>query len=169
MASNSETGFAKNAANLASMITVFTDMGATYNPSNLKSAIANLQLIYNTATAAQTEVNNLAAPNTAARGDRDAIFDPVSKELTGLRKAFKATEGVTKDKLDDFDSIVRKYRGTNKGKKVNPDPTIDSHSSAHTSFDQRTNTIGELVALLTNTTNYNPNEPQFMVTYWQAL
>jgi len=171
MASLSEFGHAKNIASLHLLNTNIVVLGATYNPSNPKILLANLQAIYDTAFAAQERVNYLLAPYAVAVNEREAIFRSLNKELTRLTKAYKATEGVTKAQLDDFMTIVRKVKGIKKSKgnpSTNPNEDQDSHSISQLSYDQRTNTMDLLISLLKHTPNYNPNETEYQIATYEA-
>ena len=171
MASTSEVGHAKNIANLNLLNTNIVALGATYNPSNPKLLLPNLQAIYTTAFTEQASVNNLVAPYSVAVDDREVIFKPLNRELTKLRKAYKATEGVTQVQLEDFMTIIRKLKGVSKSKdkpSTDPKDEQDSYSTSQMSYDQRTNTMDLLISLLQNTPNYNPNENEFKVATYQA-
>ena len=171
MASTSEVGHAKNIANLNLLNTNIIALGTIYNPSNTKLLLTNLQSIYTTALSQQGSVNHLVAPYSIAVDGREAIFKPLNRELTKLRKAYKATEGVTQVQLEDFMTIIRKLKGEKKSKDK---PTTDlkeeqeTHSVSQMSYDQRTNTMDLLIALLQNTPNYSPNETEYKVTTYQA-
>ena len=170
MASTSEVGHAKNIANLNLLNTNIIALGSTYNPSNTKLLLSNLQSIYTTALSHQESVNNLLAPYSVAVDQREIIFKPLNRELTKLRKAYKSTEGVTQVQLEDFMTIVRKLKGVSKTSKTAPtDPSDaqDSHSTSQMSYDQRTNTMDLLISLLQNTPNYNPNEAEYKITTYQ--
>ena len=171
MASTSEVGHAKNIANLNLLNTNIVALGATYNPSNQKLLLPKLQNIYTMAFTEQASVNNLVAPYSVAVDDREVIFKPLNRELTKLRKAYKATEGVTQVQLEDFMTIIRKLKGVKKSKdKPSTDPKVeqDSHSTSQMSYDQRTNTMDLLISLLQNTPNYNPNENEYKIATYQA-
>lgn len=171
MASTSEKGHAKNVANANLLNTHIIELGAVYNPSNPKLLLANLQTIYNNSFSQQSAVNTLVAPYSVAVDNRETIFAPQSKKITKLRKAFKATEGVTPTQLEDFMTIARKLKGI---RKINNAPTSDStveqtqHSTSQMSYDQRTNNMDLLISLLQNTPNYNPNEVEYQVATLQA-
>jgi len=125
MASTSEVGHAKNIANLNLLNTNIIALGAIYNPSNSKLKLLNLQDIYANAFSQQATVNNLVAPYSIAVDDRERIFKPLNRELTKLRKAYKATEGVTQVQLEDFMTIIRKLKGIGKAKNItSTDPSI---------------------------------------------
>ena len=171
MASTSEVGHAKNIANLNLLNTNISALGATYNQSNPKLLLTNLQTIYTTAFTEQESVNNLVAPYSVAVDEREVIFKPLNRELTKLRKAYKATEGVTQVQLEDFMTIIRKLKGVKKSKdntSTDPKEEQDSYSTSQMSYDQRTNTMDLLISLLQNTPNYSPNENEYKIATYQA-
>ena len=110
----SEKGHAKNIANANLLNTYIAQLSALYNPSNPKLQLSNLQNIYTTAFSHQEAVNNAVAPYSIAVGNRENIFAQVSKKVTKLRKAYKATEGITPAQLEDFMTIARKLKGIRK-------------------------------------------------------
>jgi len=170
MASNSEVGFAKTIANLDLLITHIREIENIYRPSNPKIALSNLRTIYDSAYQQQTAVNTLLSPYSLAVDDREVIFKPLSRELTKLRKAYKATEGVTLTQLEDLMTIIRKLKGIRKSKNkpsTNPEEEQASHSISQMSFDQRTDNLELLIALLQNTPNFNPNEEEYKVATYQ--
>lgn len=170
MASTSEVGHAKNIANLNLLNTNIIALGAIYNPSNPKLKLNNLQDLYTNALAQQESVNNLVAPYSIAVDDRENIFKPLNRDLTKLRKAYKATDGVTQVQLEDLMTIIRKLKGTEKTKAIiSTDPTVtqDSYSTSQMSYDQRTNNMDLLISLLQNTPNYNPNEEDYKISTYQ--
>ncbi|WP_395066555.1 hypothetical protein [Flavobacterium sp.] len=170
MASTSEVGHAKNIANLNLLNTNIIAVGAIYNPSNSKLKITNLQNIYTSAFTQQESVNNLVAPYSVAVDEREVIFKPLNRELTKLRKAYKATEGVTQVQLEDFMTIVRKLKGVRKtaiATSTNPEEAQVNYSTSQMSYDQRTNNMDLLIALLQNTPNFNPNETEYKVVTYQ--
>ncbi|MDI1351982.1 MAG: hypothetical protein PSV35_04315 [bacterium] len=171
MASTSEVGHAKNIANLNLLNTNIIALGAIYNPSNPKLLLTNLESIYTATLSQQSNVNNLVAPYSIAVDGREAIFKPLNRELTKLRKAYKATEGITQAQLEDFMTIIRKLKGEKKSKEkatTNPKEEQETHSVSQMSYDQRTNTMDLLIALLQNTPNYNPNETEYQVAPYPA-
>ncbi|CAM4326158.1 hypothetical protein [Flavobacterium terrigena] len=171
MASTSEVGHAKNIANLNVLNTNIAALGAIYNPSNPKLALANLQNLYTSAVTQQENVNNLVAPYSIAVDERELIFKPLNSDLTKLRKAYKATEGVSQPQLEDFMTIVRKLKGVKKTKLTtssNPEEEQLSHSTSQMSYDQRTNNMDVLISLLQNTPNYGPNETEYKIETYLA-
>ena len=172
MASTSEVGHAKNIANLNLLNTNIIALGSIYNPSNEKLKLDKLQLLYINSLNQQVSVNNLVAPYSLAVDQREAIFKPLNRQLTKLRKAYKATDGVTQVQLEDFMTIIRKLKGISKTKKTtstDPNDAQNSHSTSQMSYDQRTNTMDSLISLLQNTPNYNPNETEYKVETYLDL
>ena len=170
MASTSEVGHAKNIANLNLLNTNITSLGTIYNPSNSKLNLTNLQSIYTNSFAHQESVNNSIAPYSVAVNEREIIFKPLNRDLTKLRKAYKATEGVTQVQLEDLMTIIRKLKGVRKTaikESTNPDQATINYSTSQLSFDQRTNNMDLLISLLQNTTNYNPNEAEYKIATYQ--
>ena len=171
MASTSEKGHAKNIAGANLLNTHIEQLGTIYNPTNPKLLLSNLQNIYTTAFSQQEAVNILVAPYSLAVDNREDLFKPISKKITKLRKAYKATEGVSPAQLEDFMTIARKLKGIRKIKNA---PTTDTaeeqvqHSTSQLSYDQRTNNYDALISQLQNTPNYNPNEPEYKVTTLQT-
>jgi hypothetical protein len=166
----SETGHAKNIANLNLLNTSIIAVGAIYNPSNPQLLLSNLQNIYTNSFSHQETVNKSLAPYSVAVDEREEIFNPLNRELTKLRRAYKTTQGVTQVQLEDFMTIVRKLKGVRKKpKKESTDPEEEktNHSISQLSFDQRTNNMDLLVSLLENTPNYNPNETEYKITTYQ--
>ena len=138
MASTSEVGHAKNIANLNLLNTNIIAVGTIYNPSNSKLKLTNLQSIYTNSFSQQESVNNLVAPYSIAVNERELIFKPLNRELTKLRKSYKATEGVTLVQLEDFMTIVRKLKGVRKtaiATSTNLDETQDNYSTSQMSYD----------------------------------
>ena len=170
MASTSEVGHAKNIANLNLLNTNIIALSSIYDPSNSQLKIGNLQSTYTTAFTQQESVNNLVAPYSVAVDAREAIFKPLNRELTKLRKAYKATDGVTQVQLEDFMTIIRKLKGVKKTKSkpsTNPEEAQVDYSTSQMSYDQRTNTMDSLISLLQNTPNFNPNENEYKVVAYQ--
>lgn len=167
--STSEVGHAKNTANLNLLNTNIIALGAIYNPSNPNLLLVNLQNQYTENSANQESVNVKVAPYSVAVDEREVIFKPLNRELSKLRKAYKATEGVTEVQLEDFMTIVRKLKGVRKESKpkTNPEEEQVKYSVSQMSYDQRTNNMDLLIALLQNTPNYNPNETEYKVQTYQ--
>ena len=170
MKSTSETGHAKNIANLNLLISNITALGTVYKPSNSKIQLSNLQDIYSNAFSQQENVNNLVAPYSLAVDAREAIFKPLNRDLSKLRKAYRSTEDVTQIQMEDLMTIIRKLKGIRKTKitdSTDPNDAQTNYSISQLSYDQRTNNMDPLISLLQNTPNYNPNEKEYQVKTYQ--
>ncbi|WP_042722914.1 hypothetical protein [Flavobacterium sp. B17] len=168
--SKNENGHAKNIANASLLCSHIADLGAKYNPSNQKLSLANLQSIYSSAFASQEAVNNSVAPYSLAVDHREKTFAPISKKITRLRKMYKVTEGVTQAQLEDFMTIARKLKGMRKVKVVattDAEEEQKQNSVSQMSYDFRANNYDQLISLLQNTPNYNPNEEEYQVATLQ--
>jgi len=168
--SNSEKGHAKNLANANLINSYITQLGTTYQPSNPEIKLSNLQNIYSNAYEKQQDIHSALPPYTLAVNDREAIFEPLNKKITKLRKVYKVTQGVTPAHLEDFMTIARKIKGIRKtsvAAPVPPETAQTQHSVSQMSYDQRTNNFAQMIEFLQNTPNYGPNETEFQIATFQ--
>lgn len=169
---NSETGHAKNIANMNLLLTNIVAIGADYNPTNPKLDIAELQNLYALATKAQKDVNEAMGPYKTAVAERENTFEPLGKLITKLRRVYKATEGVQPNNVENFMTLARKIRGNKKNATPNTtDPTAkeNEHSVSQTSYDQKANHFDQLISILQHTSNYNPNEEEYKIATLKTL
>ena len=171
MASKSELGNAINIANLMTLNTYSAALGERYNPTNPILKLENLTTLYGDSYKAQETVNINLAPYSNSVDDREAIFSPLNKNLTKLKKAFKATAGVDKAEIEDLDTVVRVLKGERKSgdnKDKTPEELANQHSVSQLSYIKRTDNMDGLISLLSNTPNYNPNEVEFKTETYRA-
>jgi len=164
MASTSELGNAINIGNFTTLTTYASALGERYNPSNPLLKLENLTNFYSIAYNAQEALNVNLAPYSNAVDDREEIFSPLNKNLTKLKKAYKATAGVGKPEIEDLDTVIRVLKGERKSgdkKDQTPEELENQHSVSQLSYIKRTNNMDGLISLLSNTPNYNPNEVEF--------
>lgn len=172
MASTSEIRTRKKLiANLNLLNTNIIAIGAIYNPSNPKLLLTNLQNIYTNAFNQQESVNNpictLFGCSRWKRSNFQTFKSWTNKTSQGIQSNRK---GVTQVQLEDFMTIVRKLKGVRKTTKetsTNPDEAQVNYSTSQMSYDQRTNNMDLLIALLQNTPNFNPNETEYKVVTYQ--
>lgn len=110
MATNSETGHAINVANFSSLISFVDGYGVLYNPS--KPSII-LSALYNQSEMAKGVLNNVnaaAASYSNAIAAREVAFNPISKLITRVFNAVKASD-TTQEVDDQVHSLVRKIQG----------------------------------------------------------
>ncbi len=177
MASNSETGHAKNVANLQTLITYSNGYGAEYNPSNPDITINAMQSMHTSAKASLSLVNKTLAPYSKAVENREIIFAPLNKLITRSVKAFVASK-VSKQALDNLKTPARKIKGARAKKKAEPkiDPANPealaqdtSISVSQMSYDMRVENFEKFIEVLKVEPNYKPNETDLQTAPLEAL
>ena len=84
MSALTETGHAKNVANLLKLNQQIATYGLTYNPSNNAIKATVLATLYNTASTKLTTLNNLFTTWKNATNARELAFDPLAKQATQI-------------------------------------------------------------------------------------
>ena len=159
MASTSETGHAKNVANLQKLteqVTVYT----LYNPpvDNLK--VANLQTLYTTASAKLNEVEDKRNANKNAITVRQSAFENLKSTATKIINHLEIL-GLPSGTIDQAKSLNRVIQGGQKkavtaleeGKEE-----TKTVSTSRQSYTQMAENFGILLQLLGTIPTYNPNE-----------
>ena len=117
MASTYETGCVQNVANFETLISYITAFGADYNPSKTSLKIPELQKILSDAKVSLNAVNVAFSAHSNAIAARESAFEPLSKLVTRVNNALKATDTTTQ--VDDSaKTIVRKIQGTRASAKL---------------------------------------------------
>ena len=176
MASQSETGHAKNVANLGIMISRLQGFGTRYNPNNTLIKIPNLQTAFNSGGSTLTAVTTSKPAFTNAVNTRKQLFDDMEKLSTRGINAFDATQGVTKALVDDAKTYLRKIRRARKNKKVVAPPPPDAIipatekqiSVSQQSYDLQVEHFNKFVTLIASIPGYNPNEAELQIASLQA-
>lgn len=174
MPSTSETGHAKNVANLETMISFCQGYGGQYQPSNSLITVAQLKTKHTAGVNALAQVSADFAPFKNATNDRRELFDPFSKLCTKIMNAVEASN-VTTDFIKDVKTIIRKLQGTRATPKIKDDSStpedesLQSHSASQMSFDQRIENFQRLIDLLSSNPNYVPNETDIKVVTLTGL
>ncbi|MGE0635862.1 MAG: hypothetical protein AB7G44_01625 [Bacteroidia bacterium] len=175
MASTSETGHAKNVANLNVIISRCTGYGGRYNPSNPSLTLPNLQNLYNNSFNAIEAISPLKQPFITAVNERQVKYAAMEKLTTKIVNALDASAGVSDEIVNDAKTIVRKIRGARKGTKkklvtvptpptgpgpIPPTPIEDpvTISVSQQSYDQQYQHFSQLLALVAAQPTYTPNE-----------
>ena len=172
MASTSETGHAKNVANFDDLISFALGYGATFNPSKASLKVTALQTLSTSAKAAINAVNAALPAYSNAVAARETGFEPLSKLITRVMNALKATD--TTEQVDESArTLVRKIQGsratakkTDEEKKALAAEGKETKeiSSSQMSYDSRLDNFDKLIKLLTSVTLYAPNEADLKVT-----
>ena len=173
MASTSETGHIKNLAHFEDLIAYCQSYGTDYNPSNVLLTIAQLQASY---AAVQNIVNSFKAHKTAfdhAINLRRSAFEDIKPLATRIINAL-IVSGTSAFTIQDAKGVNKKLQGT-RPKKVTVDAdTTDmalipkTISTSQQSYDRIIDHFANLIQILLQTTEYNPNENDLKIPQLQA-
>ena len=181
MAKTSETGHAKNVANLGTLITVVKGFKTIYNPSKQSITLAALNTLKTNSDDAMANVNAMQGAYSTAIAAREVAFEPLSRLSTRILNALRATDA-SKAVIKSVESLVRKLQG----KRATPKKTaeelaaleaegtiVKQVSSSQMSFDNRIENLDSLVQLLVSIAEYAPNEAELktvtLTSYYQSL
>lgn len=174
MASTSETGNAKNAANFEDLISFCTGYGGQYNPSKATLQIANLTTLHSNALTSIAKVNGSKIIFTNATNARQAAFEPLKKLCTKIVNALDATDAT--DKLvKDAKTINNKIQGKRAGEKPKQATTPGSEAAddksisvSQQSFDSLIENFSKLIDLVSTEPTYTPNETELQISTLQT-
>ncbi len=177
MAGTTETGHAKNVANLDELIIITTSYGATYNPSKPTLKLDALKVLSNSAKNALAAVNTATSASSNAIAAREAAFEPLSRLTTRVLNALKATD-TTVQVDENAQTLARKIQG----KRATPKKTeeekaaakaegteVKEISTSQMSYDSRLDNFDKLIKLLASVSLYAPNEAELKVTALTAF
>lgn len=177
MASTTEQGHNRNAANFDKLIINCTSYGITYNPNKAALKIVAMQAQATAAKNSLTTVNALTPAYKNAVSARVAAFKPFDKLITRVNNALKASD-TTQEVDDSAKTIVRKLQGrratakaTEEEKKIASDAgkEIVEISTSQMSYDSRLDNFDKLIKLLSSVSQYAPNEVDLKITALTAL
>ena len=159
MSSTSETGHARNVANLQKLteqVTVYT----LYNPpvDNLK--VANLQTLYTTASAKLNEVEDKRNANKNAITVRQSAFENLKSTATKIINHLEILS-LPSGTIDQAKSLNRVIQGGQKKAVTPPEEGKEEAKTVSTSrqsYTQMAENFGILLQLLGTIPTYNPNE-----------
>lgn len=171
MSSTSETGHAKNVANYEKLIANITALGTLYNPSKASLKLPELNNQLAAAQASISTVNSSEPAYKNAVSARDVAFAPLSKLITRVNNALKASDTTTQ--VDESAmTLVRKLQGrratpkmTDEQKKAAAEAgnEVTEISSSQMSFDSRLDNLDKLILLLSTVEAYIPNEEELTI------
>ena len=171
MATNYETGHAKNVANFEDLISFCTGYSSAYNPTRESIKIDALNTKLTEAVNVLAAVNAAIPPSTNTINQREIAFAPLGKLMSRVVSAVAASDVATQV-VDDVKTIVRKLQGrraTPKKETTPDDPqtpqneSSKSHSASQMSYDSRIENLHKLIQLLSSLPGYKPNEPDLSV------
>lgn len=173
MASTSETGHAKNVANLEELISFCTAYGTTYNPSKNNIKLTALNTLFTSAKNTLQSVKSSKVSFDNGTNTREIAFEPLRKLATRIINALEATDA-KQQTIDDARTINRKIQGTRSGSKK-PVPATESTpastqiSVSQQSYDNLIDSFAKLIQLVTAEPLYTPNESDLKVTALNTL
>lgn len=173
MASTSETGHAKNAANLETLISFCKGYGAKYVPTNTRIQIAQLTTLLTTSQTKIQNVHNAKTAFTLATDERQKEFENLKPLSTKIMNALGGS-GINPQIIEDAKTINAKLQGTSskttekkqvqntelQDAPIEPKETI---STSQQSYDRLIDHFTALIQLLTQNPIYNPNEVELKV------
>lgn len=170
MPSTSETGHAKNVANLETLISFCNGYGATYNPSKEALSIAKLKQLQTEADDALLQTKKAKTNFDNATNARQEAFKGLKPLATKIINALAAA-GANALTIDDAKGINRKIRGTKAAPKIKvapqdapPNKTI---STSQQSYDSLIDHFTKLIQNVSQDSSYKPNEAELKTTALQ--
>jgi hypothetical protein len=177
MASSSETGHAKNVANFDEIISNIMGYNASYNPSKQSIKLDALQVLSVNAKKGIDSVNAAMPAYSNAVAARDAAFSPLSKLITRILNALKATD-TTKQVDESALTFARKIQGRRASAKKTPEEIQANAqngkesvqiSASQMSYDSRLDNLDKLIKLLSSIEVFAPNEADLKVVSLSSL
>ena len=173
MSSASETGHAKNAANLENLISFCAGYGAAYNPSKAEISLAALTTLRTNALNSFGTLNTAKTAFINAVNARVSAFAPLKKLCTKIINALDAA-GASDQLVKDAKSINLKIQG----RRSSPKPKSPAGAVANASASAEDKTISvsqqssnslvenfaKLIELLSAEPTYSPNEADLQVS-----
>lgn len=166
--SSSETGHAKNIANLQDLISFCKGYGDRYNPVKEELKISGLETLYQNALQKLTETQTKKTFFNNATNQRADAFRDLNPLSTKIVNALAVSE-TNPSMLSNAKSYNKKLQGRTKAKTETPASEQDSEIVARTistsqqSYDSKINNFSNLIQVLEQSTAYNPNEEDLKV------
>ena len=161
MASTSETGNAKNVANLQDLISFVTGYGATYNPTKNALKLPQLTAL---ATTSQASLADVITKNTAYNNkvnERVVAFSNLKSLSTRLINALQTTDATTQKVADAklFNKKMQGVRAKAVETPIDPNaPAPTTISTSQQSYDQQIQHLAGIISVLQSEPSYAPNE-----------
>lgn len=165
MVSTAETGHAKNVAHLEDIVYIITTYGESYNPSNPKLSIPELQSLHRQAEDCLSSVNGILPVYKNAVTQRQKAFEGLGAKMTRIKSALEVS-GAQAHSITQATSLIKKVRGGSSLTKSQAEKGQDepkSKSTSQMSYDNRLSNYASLVKFLMNIQEYHPNEPDLQI------
>lgn len=167
MASKSETGHARNVANLETLISYCTAYGTAYNPSKDSLTIVELNKLLSSARKSMSDATNAKNQLDLVINERQIKFAPLKKTATRVISALSVSHA-SDETTDDAKSINKKIQGKRSSAKPDDSPEKKVISTSQQSFDNVLDNFKKLIDLVASEPDYNPNETELQVQTLQA-
>ena len=166
MASNSETGHAKNIANFETLITRCAGYGTDYNPSNPLLDIDALRTLHTESKVDLNQVSVAKSPYDFIEGKRKTMFQPYGSLATQIMASLQSS-GASETVINDAKTIYRKMQGrrapgTMPETKEGETPK-DRISVSQQSYDMKIEHLDKMIEHLNIETAYRPNEEKLKI------
>lgn len=167
MASTSETGHAKNVANLQDLIEFISAYGPNYKPSKTKLQLSEIIKLKTDAETSLTEVITKNTDFNTKVNLRVITFNDLSPLSTRLVAALQATDA-SPETIADAKSFQKKIQGKRSSTPKTPldpnQPAPKTISASQLSYDQLIQHFSGLKAVLASEITYTPNEIDLQIT-----
>lgn len=165
--SKSEVGHAKNVANFEELIVNCQSFDTAYNPVNDLIKIPQLQTLHTEAQNAIDQVHTSRSAFILTTNQRQTEFSDLKPLATKIINALSAS-GADKLAVIDAKTINRKIQGKSSTPKTNDNEEGQeiqrAVSTSQQSYDKQIDHFSALVELLSQVTQYNPNETDLQIT-----
>lgn len=180
MASISETGHAKNVANLYKYNQFLEGLGTKYSPSLAEISLSSMQALYTDAQAKMDDLKTLTDVWKKETNEREIAFSTLATfcgRLVGMMRGTNASEQM----MDDLTALVGKQRSAGRRTATPKEPPVDApetdatveaeptRSRSQLSFDLRIENYSKVVVLLKGFTGYAPTEPELSIAALETL
>lgn len=169
----SETGHAKNIANLQDLISFCRGYGEKYNPVKEELKITGLETLYQNALQKLTETQTKKTVFDNATNQRADAFKELNPLATKIVNAL-AVSANNPMMLNNAKSYNKKLQGRTKAKTENQnldensEPVTKTISTSQQSYDSKINNFFNLLQVLEQSESYSPNEEDLKITSLQT-
>jgi hypothetical protein len=177
MTKTSETGHAKNVSNFETLISYVVAYGESYKPSRASITLRALNSVLVNAKNAINSVHVAYPAYANAVALREVAFAPLSKLVTRVMNALKATD--TTEQIDESArSLARKIQGTRSSVKKTDEEKkalaaegkeVKEISASQMSYDSRLDNFDKLIKFLGSIPQYAPNEEDLKIATLTTL
>jgi hypothetical protein len=163
--SSSESGYAKNAANLKDLILLLETLGKDYQPPKPKFELKELKQLSKNADEATRVVAQVLPVYRKAVDEQELIFKPLDNLVTRSFNYLKAAINNPAE-LQTAQTLARQVRGMTKKTQIDGE-TVSSHSRL--SYDNKIENFKQYIEVLTTSGVYSPKETDISIKTFQTL